>query len=305
VALVDPLPLSGSSNATSLDVEGHTPPDGRAPQSRYAIVNPGYFAAMGIGRVAGRSFTEADGEGAPRVVIVDRRFADRFWPGEPAVGRRVRWGDEWTQVVGVVEPVRYLRPDEDPQPQFYAPMAQSAPRRMDVVVRGGEPERAAAALAEEVAALDPELPVHDVRSLAEVARGSIEQHRYPAILLGLFAAVALVLAGLGTYGVMAYSVARRTREIGVRMALGAGRRQVLEAVMGEGLRLIAAGVAVGLLGGWALGRVLSSLLYEVSAADAPSFVAVTVLLGATAALACWLPARRAAAVDPLTALRWE
>jgi putative ABC transport system permease protein len=238
-------------------------------------------------------------------VIVDRRFAERFWPGEPAVGRRVRWGEEWSQVVGVVEPVRYVRPDEDPQPQFYSPLAQNGQRRMDVVVRGGDPDLAGAALAEEVAALDPDLPAHDVRTLAEIARGSIDRHRHPAILLSLFAAVALLLAALGTYGVMAHSVVGRTREIGVRMALGAGRRQVLEAVMGEGLKLVAVGVAVGSIGGWALGRVLSGMLYRVSAVDPVSFVAVTVVLGGTAALACWLPARRAAAVDPLTALRWE
>jgi putative ABC transport system permease protein len=260
---------------------------------------------MGIDRLAGRSFTAADGEAAPPVVIVDRLFAERYWPGEPAVGRRVRRGEEWSHVVGVVEPVRYVRPDEDAQPQFYSPMAQNGQRRMDVLVRGGDPDLAAAALDEEVAALDPELPVHDVRSLAEVARGSVEQHRYPAILLGLFAGVALLLAALGTYGVMSHSVVRRTREIGVRMALGAGRRQVLESVLGEGLRLVALGAAVGLIGGWALGRVLAGLLYRVSAVDPLSLVLVTAVLGGVAALACWLPARRAASLDPLTALRWE
>ncbi|HEX2163041.1 MAG TPA: FtsX-like permease family protein, partial [Thermoanaerobaculia bacterium] len=305
VGLVDPLPLSGSAHGTSLEIEGYEPPDGRTPSLRYAMVNPGYFAALGIERLAGRGFTAADRESAPPVVIVDRRFAERYWPGEDATGRRVRWGDEWATVVGVVAPVSYLRPDEEPQPQFYAPLAQTAPRQMDVVVRGADPAAAGAALAEEVAALDSDLPVHRLRSLPEVFAGSIERHRYPAILLALFAGVALALAALGTYGVMAYAVVRRTREIGVRMALGAGRRQVLAKVMGDGLRLVGLGVAAGLAGGWVLARALAGALYQVSPGDPASYLAVTVVLAAVAALAGWLPARRAAGVDPLTALRYE
>jgi predicted permease len=302
VAFADPVPLTGASHATTVPIEGYEPPDGRPRAVRYSVVSASYFATLGVGLDAGRGFGGEDRPGSPPVAVVDRTFADRFWPGRQAVGRRLFVWDAWHTVVGVSEPVRYLRPDEQPEPQFYLSLEQHPQRAVQVVVAGGP--GAAAALREELAALDPDLPL-PVEALADAVGRAFDRHRYLSLAVACFAGVALLLAALGTYGVMASSVAGRTREIGVQMALGARREAVLRGVMREGLALVAVATVAGLAGGWALSRALAGLLYQVSPGDPASYALVTLLLAAVALVACWLPARRAAAVEPLAALRWE
>ncbi len=310
VAVASPLPLMHSSSASSFAVEGRSYEYGENPSIRWSKVTAGYFELMGVPLRAGRTFEERDGPGAPGVIVVDTLTAERQWPGEDAVGQRIRlsWQeeDEWMTVVGVVAPVHHLDLDEPPQPHVYFPLAQlpAGGGHVGVATRG-EPLELADAVREEVAALDPNLPVGDVASMEEQRHGGLEEYWYPMLLLGLFAALALALAALGIYGVMSYAVAQRTREIGVRMALGAAREQVVRMVLGEGARVVAAGAAAGLVAGLALARVMAGLLYEVAPGDPVSLTVVTLVLATVAFTACLLPARRAASVDPMEALRWE
>jgi putative ABC transport system permease protein len=261
----------------------------------------------------GREFEEGrDRVDSPTVVLVSEALARRFWPGESAVGKRVNPGDpndpaDWCEVVGVVKDVRQFELAADPKPQMYISYAQAgffAPRHL-VVSSEGDPAALAGAVRRAVWEVDKDQPVSDVRTMREVLSESLARQRFSMLLLGIFAAVALVLAAVGLYGVMSYTVAQRTREIGLRMALGAQRLDVLRMVVGQGLKLVLLGVALGLLASLALTRVMASLLYGISATDPATLITISLVLIAVAMLASYIPARRATRVDPLIALRYE
>jgi len=272
-----------------------------------------YFGVMGIPRKAGRDLSPADREGAPLVGVVNESFARQYFPGASPVGARIRWArDEevqWMEIVGVVGDVRHFGLARGDEPAVYTPYAQSRQpwkRWMEFVVRGPrEGAGLAALLREKVHTVDPLIPVPGARPLDAVVDASLGSERFRTRLLTLFAGLALLLASVGIAGVMSQSVRQRTAEIGVRMALGAEPRRVVGGLLAEGMRLTALGLLIGLGGALVASRLLASFLYGVTATDPATYAAVSLILAACAALACWIPARRAAAIDPMRALRSE
>ncbi|HET9983694.1 MAG TPA: ABC transporter permease [Longimicrobiales bacterium] len=316
------LPLAGIGPSTDFVLEGGPPPrPGEGPEVRYAVATPGYVGALGIRVLRGRDFDRRDDERAARVALVSESMARHSWPGQDPIGKRVALSIEalrfrgdgppildfpsaYRTVVGVVADVRHDALSREPAPHLYLPLAQHPAREMTVVLRTtGDPAALAAALRRTVASIDPAQPVSDIRGMEDVVAQTVGQPRYRTLLLGLFGAVAALLAAIGLYGVLAYGVARRTREIGVRIALGATSRDVFRLVGADALRLAAAGLALGVAGALAATRMLSGLLFGVRAIDPLTFLAATAGLLAVAAAAAWLPARRAACVDPADALR--
>jgi predicted permease len=313
-SLTDLFPLSLNYSSTNIHVEGQPAARGaNVPQAMVASVGPDYFQAMGIPLVAGRDFAAPDSADAPRAIVVNEALARRFFPGpDPAgaaVGRRVSFaGPEgpFRQIVGVARDGKYWTMGEAPQPFVYFPLAQSYFSNATLVVRAeGDPRALAASIRGAVRGLDEGLPLYDVKTMEEHLGLSLFPARVAATLLGAFGLLALLLAAVGVYGVVSYAASQRTREIGIRVALGAQRRDVLRLVGGRGLLLVAAGVGLGLAGAFALTRFMSSLLYGVSATDPSTFALVVALLGGVALLACYVPARRATKVDPVVALRHE
>jgi putative ABC transport system permease protein len=272
-------------------------------------VTPGYFEAMQIPLLQGRLFTDADDSHAPSVAIVDADFARRFWPRQDPIGKRVSGGDSgWQTVVGVVGHVRHYALNVRGREQIYFPQAQSRfnIRAMFVAMRAtGDPAELANSIRRQAAQIDPELPVYAVKTMEELLGASVAEPRLNLILLGSFAGLALLLATVGIYGVLAYSVTQRTREIGIRLALGALPGDALLLVVRQGLLLTLAGVALGLAGSQALARFLSPLLFDVTPTDPLTYAAVSALLLSVALAACCVPARRAARVEPIVALRYE
>ncbi|HEX8722317.1 MAG TPA: ABC transporter permease [Pyrinomonadaceae bacterium] len=314
-SLTDLFPLSLNYTSNSVYVEGRPGARGaNVPIAMASSVEPSYFDAMGIPVVAGRPFGERDDERAPRVVVVNETFARRFFPGaEPAreaVGKRIGFkGDQgpWAEIVGVAKDGKYWTIGEAPELFVYSPLAQRYTSTATLVVRaaGGDPRALVPALRAEARALDAALPLYDVKTFEEHMGVSLFPARVAAALLGGFGLLALVLAGTGIYGVVSYAAAQRTREIGIRMALGAQRGDVLRLVAGRGMLLVGAGVALGLAGALALTRFMEGVLYGVSATDPFTFALVVALLLGVALVACLLPARRATKVDPMVALRYE
>jgi len=279
--------------------------------ARFHYASPGYFDAMGIPLLKGRSFAEQEDEKAPGVVLISRTMAERFFPGEDPLGKRIRLGGRnskapWLTVVGVVGDVKSERLDAENQPQMYTSLLQNSNLFMAFVIRTtNNPAALSEAVRNEIRAVDPDLPVHGVRTMEEVMSASVVQQRFAMTLLGVFAAIALVLAAVGIYGVMSYAVAERTHEIGIRMALGAQAGDIVRMVVRQGMILAVVGVVAGAAAALLLTRVMSSMLYGVSASDPLTFTALSLALAAVAFLACYLPARRAAKVDPMVALRYE
>src|SRR5215831_4586057 len=284
--------------------------NGKFPWAGWRIVSGDYFHAMGIPVRKGRTFTEHDKFGKPWRVIISQRLADTLWPGEDPVGHQAHlWkgqGDNPAEVVGVVGNQRERGLDADPTLTVYLPFYGAGPGPAQFVVHtSGAPTSLAPMLRSILREIDPNLPMADVQTLDEVVSRSVAPRRFNMVLLTIFAAVALLLAMIGVYGVLAYAVARRTAEIGLRVALGASPRDVLRLVVGQGMRPIALGIVVGLAGALALSRGVSSLLFGIKPMDPVTYLVVALLVGVTAVIACYLPARRAVSVDPVTALRQE
>jgi putative ABC transport system permease protein len=292
-------------------IEGQAPSKDMwsSPLVEWSTVMPGYFHTARIPLLLGRDFTPRDNnEGAPKVAIINRTMADKFWPNQDPIGKHFAHNDEhpkWITVVGVAGDVLQYGLDQTATaPEAYFPGYQEQTSRMTALVRtSGKPLDELPAVRDAVHELDSQLPADNPRELSEVVTDSSSQQRFLALLLGLFGGLALVLAAVGIYGVIAYSVAQRTHELGIRIALGAGHRELLGMVLGEGFRLALAGVAAGLVGAWALSRFLVSLLYGVKPYDPLTFAAVPLVLLAVALFACYIPARRATRVDPMQALR--
>jgi putative ABC transport system permease protein len=311
-AFTSVLPLSRNFDGRSLAVEDKPVPRGQEISVDLYVATPGYLRAMQTPLVDGRAFDERDTKEAPPVALVSETMARRLWPGQSPLGRRVKFpGSEknqqpWRTVVGVVRDVKQYGLDREDVMQMYLPEAQFPTSFMAMVVRTkSDPAASLGAVRREVSAADKELAVFSVATMEQLLSDSVALRRFSMLLLGVFAALAVALAGVGIYGVVSYSVAQRTREIGVRVALGARPRDVLRLVLGRGLGLAAAGIALGLAGGMALTRVISSLLFGVGARDPVTFATTAALLAAVALLACLAPARRATKVDPMVALRYE
>jgi putative ABC transport system permease protein len=306
------LPLSEGGWGRSLTVEGYPVlPVGQAPSINHCVVTPGYFRAMGITLLAGRDISDADTRDSAKVVIVDERLAREYWPNESALGKRIRFGppednEPWHTIVGVVGEVKHESLNLTQRKSVYLPHAQVTIGGMALAVRTrGNPESLAAAVRAQVRELDPNQPVTAVRTMSEILSRSVWQPRLYAILFGIFAAVALLLASVGIYGVMSYTVTQRTHEIGIRMALGAQRGDVLRLVIRQGMWLALVGVVIGVLASLALTGLMQSLLFGIGTTDPVTFASVAALLSAAALVACYIPARRATKVDPMIALRYE
>jgi putative ABC transport system permease protein len=312
------LPFSGQNIEDGFSVEGLTTAGTEQPVAGTRGVTADYFAALGVPLKAGRFFTTADREGSQPVAIVNEAFARKYWPGQPAVGKRLKEGDAasstpWSVVVGVVADIRHIGPGQDARPEVDFPYAQLEPgfmttwlRGITFVVRGRVPGASLATAARaQVHALDPSMPLNDVQTMAALAAEVVAQPRFRTLLLGAFAALALVLATVGVFGVLSYFVTQRTQEIGIRIALGARPGDVVRLVVVRGIGLAAAGVAIGLIAAVPLARSMQSLLFEVPPVDVVTFAAVGVGLTLIAAAASYVPARRATRVDPMTALRME
>jgi predicted permease len=315
-AVASVLPFGGSGsmqNSFAAEIEAHPqPPGAPAPMLVRTVVSEDYFTTLGIPLLRGRGLTAGDREGTPAVTLVDDLTARRLWPNADAMGQRFRpvWMKPWMTVVGIVGTVKRDSLSSAGEVSIYLPMSNTGgfwfPTQMTLIVRAdGDAPTIAARLRAAVAAVDPSVPVNAVRPLDDLVSTSAARARFTMVLLATFAAVALALGAVGIYGVIAFAVARRTREIGVRMALGARATDVLRMVLREGGVLVAAGVTLGIVGAFAGSRVLARFLFGVTPSDPSVFVAVPALLGLVAVGACLIPARRAARVDPMVALRGE
>jgi predicted permease len=300
-----PLGLGGSSS-TNFTVEGYQPAEGEIPTAFYNMVGPDYFRTMEIPIARGREFTPADRRGSQGVLIVNESLAERYWPGEDPIGRRIAFGEDFYPIVGVARDSKYHRLDDAGVPYVYFPLMQFFRSDVAILVRtAGDPESHAGDVRGAIASLDPTLPVFGVMPLeASIAPASLQQ-RIAGSLLAVFGCLALGLASIGLYGVLSYVAGQRTHEIGIRMALGARRRDALRLILGQGMVLAAVGLGAGLAVSFAVTRLAASLLYGVSATDPAVFTAVVLLLAAVALGACYVPAHRAAKVNPLVALRYE
>ena len=311
VGLSSGLPLGNNGWQTSFVIDGQPPPDpGKTPLTEACMASPDYFRTMGITLLKGRNFTDADTKDTPRVTVIDEEFVRRYWPDEDPIGKRLHIGGPNgppTEVIGVVRRVKMdgLKQDSERVQSYYA-FRQQPSNGMTVTVKtSGDPIALASAAREQVFAIDPDQPIANLNSMSKLRADSIAPERLNLILFGCFAVVALVLASVGIYGVMSYSVTQRTHEIGIRMALGAKPSNVLGMVVRQGMVLTAAGLALGIGGALGATRLMSSLLFGVSATDPLTFVAIPLLLAGVALGACFVPARRATKVDPMTALRYE
>ena len=312
--LIAPLPLAGVDANATFVVEGRVPPNAERQLVKVRAVSPGYFRAMGIGLRQGRVFDEADSSDATaNVTVVSESLVRKYFPRENPIGRRITRSPEgkapFATVVGVVNDVRNLNLADEPEPEMYFDYRQLffAPFATTLVLRThcADPMRVAAAVQKEIRAITPDQPIGDVKTMRDVLSANVAQPRFYTLLLGIYAALALLLAATGLYGVLSYAVSQRLREIGIRLALGAGRRNIFGMVMGHALLLVSTGILLGLAGSRALTRLIAAQLYRTQATDPAAFAAVAALMIALALAATFVPARRALKVDPAIALRSE
>jgi macrolide transport system ATP-binding/permease protein len=304
------VPVDLHFSRVPIYIEGQLPQrSANTPRALTSRISPGYFGAMGTRLVEGRDFIEQDDQNAVRVAIINETFARRFWPGEDPIGKRFSIGEPDApklQVIGIVEDGKYAGLAEDPKPFVYRPVWQSYAGATNLIVRSQtDQQKMIAALRSELQQMDSQLPISSAKTLVDHLSLPLFPARIAASVLGSFGVIALVLAAIGIYGVMSYGVSRRTREIGIRMALGAETRDVMNMILRQGMTLAGLGVVIGLLAAFALTRVMASLLYGVSATDPATFVLISLLLTGVALIACYIPARRATKVDPMVALRYE
>jgi putative ABC transport system permease protein len=320
-SFVNHLPLGGDRWGTQFTIEGMSAPaPGQTPGTAFRVAHSGYMETMGIQMIAGRDFNERDTLDAPGVIIINEAIANKFWPGEDPLGKRIKLGDieaqiPWLSIIGVVRQVKQEDWAEEGRNEIYIPYLQArlyltSPQAHNqyltlVAKTDSDANNLASAIRREVWAIEPNAPISSVATMEEVIANEVWQPRLSMFLLGGFAVVALLLAAIGIYGVMSYSVTRRIQEIGVRMALGASQGDILKLVVSQGLKLSLIGIAIGLGAAFALSRLLEGLLYQVSPTDPVTFALVAFVLGAVAFASCYLPARRAAKVDPQVALRYE
>jgi predicted permease len=307
------LPLARSIGDWSIKIEGRPYVPEENPNGDFQAVTPGYFQAMALKLVRGRFLTDADREDSMPAVVINETMAARYWPGEDAIGRQFHMGTDdkpWLTIVGIAGNVRHNAVVEEPRAEMYLAHAQlpahigDAPRGMTLVVKTeSNPLAVAGQVREAIRAIDRNLPVSDIKTMADVTASALSQPRFVTFLLALFAVKALTLAAIGIYGTISLLVSERTQEMGIRLALGADRPAILKFVLGQGLVLTAIGLAAGLAAAVTLTRTLAGLVYGVGTLDPLTFVVVPGLLGAVALLACFAPARRAARVDPITTLR--
>jgi len=308
-ALTSSLPFATGNPGFVIFMNGQEEVRPGMPTANFRSVSPDYFRVMGIPLLKGREFSGADHESAPMVAVINEAMAKRYWPNADPIGQRIKETSNqavWREIVGVVGSVRHRDRGEEPRPEMFVPWSQVPGATINLAVRTQmEPGGVGATLRRAVMAIDGNLPLYEVRTMEDRLFESVAQPRFRMALLGVFAALALVMAVVGLYAVMTVSVAQRTHELGIRIALGAQRRDVIGIVLRQAVKLVSIGVMIGLAGAWALTRVMTTLLYEVKPTDPLTFLAVPVLLIAVAVLACWLPARHAATVDPIAALRFE
>jgi putative ABC transport system permease protein len=312
-ALTLSLPIEGSNwGSVFLVRDKPVPPRAEIPSSAFVPVSPGYFQVMGMRLREGREFQTGDSPTAERVLVVNEAFARRMWPGESAVGKQVKQGwpetpesfAPWRRVIGVVNDVKLDGVDQDTPMQAFLPYSQNPSRSVALVVRTSvDPASISKDLVAVMNSLDRELPVTRVLPMTELMSTAVARQRLSTVILAVFAAVAILLAAVGLYGVVSHGVTERTREIGVRMALGAPRSSVLRLFVVNGVKMAAAGTALGLIGAYLLTKWIETLLFEVTPTDPVTFAVVASVLLLVAALACYIPARRATRIDPLRALR--
>jgi putative ABC transport system permease protein len=306
------LPISHNFDRRSIQVETHPVPRGQEADTDTYIVTPGYLRTMQIPLLKGRELTAQDVADVEPVALISETFAHRYWPGEDPLGKRIKFPGStsrpqpWRAIVGVVRDVKQYGVDKGSTMQLYLPEAQSPVSWLTLAVRtDGDPTRMLSAIRNEIRGVDPDQAVFEVSTMEGLLAEAIATQRFVMLLLAGFASLALALAAIGIYGVMAYAVAQRTSEIGVRMALGAQAGDVLKLVVGQGMRLALFGISVGLVAALGMTRLMATLLFGVKATDPLTFTLIVAILLSVALLACWIPARRATKVDPMIALRCE
>jgi putative ABC transport system permease protein len=312
-AAVTALPYSGHSSGRSFTIEGQPVDPGNVPNGMYQVASPSYFETLHIPLRAGRLLSESDGADAPKVALISERMAQRWWSNESPLGKRIRLGrpgspdpSPWLTIAGVVGDIPYNPYDRQPRRVIYVPYQQAPALWMDIGVRtAGDPLRVAPAVTAAIRSVDREQPITNMQTMAKAIHNHAIGLNYMAALMGVFGALALCLSAIGVYGVMAYLVSEQTRDIGIRMALGAARQDVLGMIFRRGMTTVAAGLGVGLPLAWAFARLMSSLVFGVTASDPATFVGIPLALVAAAALAIYVPARRAMLIDPIMALRYE
>jgi putative ABC transport system permease protein len=308
---VSALPYSDHSSGRNFTIEGRPIEPGDQPSGMYQVASPEYFSTLHIPLRAGRLLSPSDGPDAPKVTLISERMAQRWWKTESPLGRRIKIGEPdskspWMTIVGVVGDVIHNPWERVPRRTFYVPYQQSPVLFMDIGVRtAGGPLLVAPAVTAAIHSVDPEQPITDLRTMERSIHNRSIGLNYMAALMGIFGGVALLLSAIGVYGVMAYLVSEQTQEIGLRMALGAPRTSVLQMIFRRGLTTIGSGLIVGLPLAYAFARLMSSLIFGVTTTDATTYVGIPVALLAAAALAIYIPARRAMKIDPIVALRYE